>query len=229
MEYGASQGQPGRPVAVRRLRQLDVGQKLDVAVALSMREFWTLFRAALVVLVPITVLSFLITVSTLPEDFTTDGFSGTTTTDSSTAGFVAGQLIVQLLQWLALFLAPIVCFRAAAAAYLGEPVGWRESVRSLFRRFWSVLLGVIVISVVLLVAFFVAIFFVAFTAAIFPGLVLVSIPAAFLGWSWVAVIWSLTFQALVLFGPPETVQADLQVQRRGGSAVDWFQVTLGYG
>jgi predicted dehydrogenase len=36
-------------------------------------------------------------------------------------------------------------------------------------------------------------------------------------------------QALVLFGPPETVYADLQVQRSGGSAVDWFHATLGYG
>jgi predicted dehydrogenase len=36
-------------------------------------------------------------------------------------------------------------------------------------------------------------------------------------------------QSLVLFGPPETVFADLQVQRRGGSATDWFQATLGYG
>jgi predicted dehydrogenase len=35
-------------------------------------------------------------------------------------------------------------------------------------------------------------------------------------------------QALVLFGPPETVHADLEVQR-GGSAVDWFQAILGYG
>jgi predicted dehydrogenase len=36
-------------------------------------------------------------------------------------------------------------------------------------------------------------------------------------------------QSLVLFGPPETVQADFQVQRRGGSTVDWFQAILGYG
>ena len=36
-------------------------------------------------------------------------------------------------------------------------------------------------------------------------------------------------QALVLFGPPATVQADLQIQRTGGSAIDWFQATLGYG
>ena len=36
-------------------------------------------------------------------------------------------------------------------------------------------------------------------------------------------------QALVLFGPPETVQADLQVQRGGGSTIDWFQSVLGYG
>jgi predicted dehydrogenase len=36
-------------------------------------------------------------------------------------------------------------------------------------------------------------------------------------------------QALTLFGPPESVQADLRIQRRGGSSVDWFQVVLGYG
>jgi predicted dehydrogenase len=36
-------------------------------------------------------------------------------------------------------------------------------------------------------------------------------------------------QALVLFGPPETVQADLQIQRKGGSATDWFHAVLGLG
>jgi predicted dehydrogenase len=36
-------------------------------------------------------------------------------------------------------------------------------------------------------------------------------------------------QVLVLFGPPETVHADLQVQRRGGSTADWFHAVLGYG
>ena len=36
-------------------------------------------------------------------------------------------------------------------------------------------------------------------------------------------------QALALFGAPETVQADLQIQRSGGTTVDWFQAVLGYG
>jgi predicted dehydrogenase len=36
-------------------------------------------------------------------------------------------------------------------------------------------------------------------------------------------------QALVLFGPPATVQADLLAQRTGGSTVDWFHAVLGYG
>ena len=36
-------------------------------------------------------------------------------------------------------------------------------------------------------------------------------------------------QALVLFGCPETVQADLEIQRSGGSTVDWFHSVLGYG
>jgi predicted dehydrogenase len=36
-------------------------------------------------------------------------------------------------------------------------------------------------------------------------------------------------QALVLFGRPEAVSADLRSQRSGGAAVDWFHATLGYG
>ena len=36
-------------------------------------------------------------------------------------------------------------------------------------------------------------------------------------------------QMLLLFGLPETVQADLQIQRDGASAVDWFHATLGCG
>ncbi len=36
-------------------------------------------------------------------------------------------------------------------------------------------------------------------------------------------------QALVLYGPPLTVSADLRIQRRGGGAVDFFHAILGYG
>jgi predicted dehydrogenase len=36
-------------------------------------------------------------------------------------------------------------------------------------------------------------------------------------------------QALLLFGPPASVAADLRIQRKGGTAVDWFHVILGYG
>jgi predicted dehydrogenase len=36
-------------------------------------------------------------------------------------------------------------------------------------------------------------------------------------------------QALVLLGPPAIVAADLRIQRKGATAVDWFHVLLGYG
>lgn len=36
-------------------------------------------------------------------------------------------------------------------------------------------------------------------------------------------------QALVLFGPPDTVRADLEIQRNGGTTIDWFHAILGYG
>ena len=47
------------------------------------------------------------------------------------------------------------------------------------------------------------------------------------------VLWDLgphlVDQALVLFGAPETVSADLAVQRPGVEAVDWAHLVLGYG
>ena len=36
-------------------------------------------------------------------------------------------------------------------------------------------------------------------------------------------------QALLLFGAPAIVSADFRIQRKGGNAVDWFHVLLGYG
>ena len=36
-------------------------------------------------------------------------------------------------------------------------------------------------------------------------------------------------QAMVLFGPPDSVFADLRIQRRGGETVDWFHAVLGCG
>jgi predicted dehydrogenase len=36
-------------------------------------------------------------------------------------------------------------------------------------------------------------------------------------------------QAVVLFGPPHSVQAILRIEREGGTTIDWFQAVLGYG
>ena len=36
-------------------------------------------------------------------------------------------------------------------------------------------------------------------------------------------------QSMLLFGVPDTVRADIQIQRAGGTAPDWFQAVLGYG
>jgi predicted dehydrogenase len=36
-------------------------------------------------------------------------------------------------------------------------------------------------------------------------------------------------QVMLLFGTPHSVGVDLQIQRRGGEAVDWFHAVLGYG
>lgn len=200
MEAGGwQQRQPNGAAAAPRLKPLDVGQKLDVAVKLTMREFSSLMKAVLVILVPVTLVSLLITLSTLPDDWVTGGAfdTGTTSADPS-AGFIVGQLFVQLLEFLTYFLAPIVCFRTLAAAYLGERAGWRESVRFAFKRFWAVVGVALVLSIALGAAFFVGMIFTIIAAAASPWFAVVVGLGVLAGLAFIGTIWSLTFPALLL-------------------------------
>ena len=189
--------------AVPRLRPLDAGQKLDAAIKLAVRQFGTLTAIVLVVLVPINLVSFLITLSTLPEDFTAGGqFGPGASPDSGSdapGDFVAGQLVVTLLSFVSFFLVPAVCLRAVAHAYLGEPVSWRDSLSHAFRRLHSILWIVLLIGVALVVVTFVDAFFIVL-GAIFPLFLLVVIPAAMAPYLYIGVSWTLALPVLLLEG-----------------------------
>jgi hypothetical protein len=143
MEQGTAQ-QPVGAVGAPRLRPLDVGQKLDAAIKLTTRNFKTLAGIILLLVGPVQLISFLITVSTLPDDYVAGGALGggaTPDTDADvSAGFYIGQLIVALLGLLVYALAPAACFKAIGSAYLGEQPTIGESIRYALRRLHSILL-----------------------------------------------------------------------------------------
>jgi hypothetical protein len=143
MEYGSQQQAPA-PGNVPRLRPLDIGQKIDAAIKLTTRNFSTLATIVLLVAAPVQILTVLVTVSTLPDDYTVGSeFGGGTaspdsTTDAST-GFWVGQVIVSLLAMLVYLLTTAGCFKAIAHAYLGETTTWQDSLSFALKRLPAVM------------------------------------------------------------------------------------------
>ena len=155
MEQGTAQQQPG--FTAPRLRPLDVGQKLDAAIKLTTRNLKTLSLIVLVILGPIQLLTFLLTLSTLPDDFTVgEGFGGgpAPEDDDFSAGFLAAQLLSSVLFWFAsYFVAPAACFKAIGQSYLGERATWTESLGYMGRRLHSVLWIALIVSVAVGIGF----------------------------------------------------------------------------
>lgn len=108
------------------LRPLRVGEVLDVAIKVYLRNAWTLFKVVLVVVAPVELLSAFVIVSSLPEP----GASGGQPFEvGDLAPFVAGAVVTSVLWWVATTLATGACFKAVTGAYLGAAPGWRESLR----------------------------------------------------------------------------------------------------
>ena len=180
MEQGTAQQQPG--FAAPRLRPLDVGQKLDAAIKLTTRNFKTLALIVLLIIGPIQLLTFLLTLSTLPEDYTVgEGFGGGPAPEDEdiSGGLLAAQLVSTFLLWFAsYFVAPAACFKAIAESYLGHKATWGESLAFMGRRLHSVLWVALIVSVA--VAF-------GFLFVFLPGI-------------WLIVAFSLAVPALMVEG-----------------------------
>jgi hypothetical protein len=118
--------EPFRP----RLRPLSVGEILDVSIKICVAHWRTLLKAVLVVVVPVQILSTLLT-----ADYTASQFdlttSSTQTPDETIEElnqYLGGLAITTLLQIAAVLLASAACFRAVAQSYLGEESDWRSSL-----------------------------------------------------------------------------------------------------
>ena len=161
MEHGGWQQQQAQGAAnVPHLRPLDIGQKIDAAIKLTTRNFGTLATIVLLVAAPVQVLTVLVSLSTLPDDYTVgDSFGGGTASPEAgvdvSSGYWVGLGIVTLLSMLVYLLTTAGCFKAIGHAYLGERIDWRESLGFALKRLpsvlWvSILVGLAVLGGVLL-------------------------------------------------------------------------------
>jgi hypothetical protein len=145
MEHGGWQQQQAQGAAnTPHLRPLDIGQKIDAAIKLTTRNFGTLATIVLLVAAPVQILTVLVSLSTLPDDYTVgDSFGGGTASPDTgvdvSAGYWVGLGIVTLLSMLVYLLTTAGCFKAIGHAYLGEKIDWRASLGFAVKRLHSVL------------------------------------------------------------------------------------------
>jgi hypothetical protein len=142
---------------VPRLRPLDLGGTLDMAIKIVTRHAGTLTLAVLVVVVPFEVLSLLILESTttvydVGAGFALSGDSAGVAYDDEGA-YVAGQIAVALVTVLTSLLSTVTCFKAVADAYLGRRPRAASSLAFAARRLHSALWLTLVMVVVLVPAF----------------------------------------------------------------------------
>jgi len=142
------------------LRPLSLGEILDVSIKICIGHWRTLLKAVLVVVVPVQIVSTILTadytVSSL--DFSTSAEQTPEETFDELNQYLGGLAISTLLQIGAVLLASAACFRAIAQAYLGEAPDWRSSLSYALRHvkalLWLTLLYIlgVVLGTVLLIA-----------------------------------------------------------------------------
>jgi hypothetical protein len=120
------------------LRPLGVGELLDVAIRLALRNAGTLLRAVVVVVLPLQVISAIVYVS--GQDDSIRNANGQFAFDRNDAWTLAVSLaVVFLISAVTPLLASGVCLKAVGDAYLGGTADWRSSLRFTLGRFHSIL------------------------------------------------------------------------------------------
>ena len=119
--------------AAPELRPLSIGEILDVAIKIYLRNAWTLFRVVLVVVAPVEIVSALIQASAANDTDTA------TVSSHDLALYLSAIGAAAVLGILANTVATGASFKAVADAYLGEQPAWRSSLRFAFARLHSIL------------------------------------------------------------------------------------------
>lgn len=135
---------PGAP----QLRPLGIGEMLDAAIKIFIRNFKALVLCAAVVVVPLQILAGFVRLSALTDATTTTTTSGATTTTVDTGALglqLAALLVTTAVLLLAQLFATAACMKASSDAYLGQKADAPSSLRFAAGRLPSLLwLGLLV-------------------------------------------------------------------------------------
>ena len=174
------------------LRPLGIGEILDAGIKLFVRHWKPLVLSVVGLILPVQILSALVTASVAPEQFDLTS-SETGVDEGEEAEFLIGQGVIALLSVISVLLATAVCFKAVADAYLGVEPAWRRSLRFAVGRLGG-LFGVAVIGGVLVAL--------ATLALIVPGI-------------WLFVMFSVAVPALLLerIGPVHALRRSFRLVR----------------
>jgi hypothetical protein len=174
------------------LRPLGIGEILDAGIKLFLRHWRPLVLSVVGLILPVQILSALVTASVAPEQFDlTSTESGVE--EGEEAEFLIGQGVIALLSVVSVLLATAVCFKAVADAYLGVEPEWRRSLRFAVRRLGG-LFGVAIVGGILVAL--------ATVALIVPGV-------------WLFVSYSVAVPALLLerIGPIDALRRSFRLVR----------------
>lgn len=156
------------------MRPLGVGEILDVSIKLYLKNAAPLLKIVAVVVIPVSVLTLLISLSSVPEGTrVSDGQLELPTTASSTQWLVAVGL-GQALATLATLLATGAAFKAVAEAYLGGRPSAATSLRFASGRFlsliWVTVLSLLAVMVGILLLIIPGIYLSVALAVVVPAL-----------------------------------------------------------
>jgi hypothetical protein len=164
-----------------QLRPLGIGEILDVGIKIYLRNWLTLFKIVVFVVLPAQILVNFIEISALPSNVTlssgsTGPLGGTFTQYGPVSRHDRNVLLIGfisafVIQFVAGRFAQAGCFRAIADAYLGEEVGWRSSLRFALRRLPAIIWMTILAGILTVLGFVLLIIpgvylYVAFTVAV---------------------------------------------------------------
>jgi hypothetical protein len=174
------------------LRPLGIGEILDAGIKLFVRHWQPLVLSVVGLILPVQILSALVTASVAPEQFDLTT-SETGVEEGEEAEFLIGQGVIALLSVISVLLATAVCFKAVADAYLGVEPEWRRSLLFAVRRLGG-LIGVAVLGGLLVGL--------ATLALIVPGI-------------WLFVMYSVAVPALLLerIGPVRALRRSFRLVR----------------
>ena len=157
------------------LRPLGVGEILDVAIKITLRNWKTLVGLVALTVAPVQVLIAIIDISATEGLFATGDPESTTIDSGEVSTVVGGFVLILVLTMVSAILSTAVSFRAVVEAYLGGRPRWKESLAFVTRRLHSL------IWITMLAGFLVVL---GFAACIIPGI-------------WLSVAWVVAVPALL--------------------------------